>query len=167
MYIIEGLRKKYDILCDLVRPHITLVFPFDSALSKADMEAAITDTLADFSPFSMELSGLAWSDRWMFVPVTDGSDMIVKMHEVLYDKHFSQFKSSWLKAYTPHLTVGQFRSEEEAQRVYGIEKHLTESFVCKVKKISVEIIGDNDESILEMEYGLRGADTCIKKGDLV
>lgn len=31
--IINNIRKKYDPLADLILPHITLVFPFDSEMS--------------------------------------------------------------------------------------------------------------------------------------
>ena len=32
MEIIDNIRKKYDPLAELVRPHITLVFPFESQM---------------------------------------------------------------------------------------------------------------------------------------
>jgi len=41
MHIIERLRKKYDPLCNLVQPHITLVFPFESACTERDIEFAL------------------------------------------------------------------------------------------------------------------------------
>ena len=155
MDIIEGLRKKYDPLYGLVQPHITLVFPFESELSQADIGAAIESALAQFSTFSIELNGLAQLERWMFFNVTKGEDMIAKIHEALYAESFSQFKPSWLKQYTPHLTVGQFGSAHEAQKAYEMEKHQTETFACTVEKISVEIIGEKDESIIEVERRLK------------
>jgi len=38
MEIIDNIRKQYDPLADLVRPHITLVFPFESPLSNMQLE---------------------------------------------------------------------------------------------------------------------------------
>ena len=155
MHVIEGIRKKYDPLCDLVQPHITLVFPFESELSTCDIEDALKQVLAEVSSFSIELRGLTQFEQWIFLNVTRGGDIISKIHESLYCKCFSRFKPSWLKNYMPHLTVGQFPSAFEAQKVYEVEKCQAETFHCVVKKIYVEIIGENEESIIETEYELR------------
>ena len=36
--VINDIRKKYDPLVDLVLPHITLVFPFDSELTNEELK---------------------------------------------------------------------------------------------------------------------------------
>jgi len=154
MHVIEGIRKKYDPLCDLVQPHITLVFPFEAELSKCDIEDAFEQVFAEVSSFSIELRGLVQFEQWVFLNVTKGGDIISEIHESLYRKCFSRFKPSWLKNYEPHLTVGQFSSVVEAQKAYEVEKCLTETFICLVKKIHVEIIGENEESIIEIEHEL-------------
>ena len=37
MEIIDNIRKQYDPLAELVRPHITLVFPFESQISNEEL----------------------------------------------------------------------------------------------------------------------------------
>ena len=37
MEIIESIRKKYDPLYQLVKPHITVVFPFDMDVSNEEL----------------------------------------------------------------------------------------------------------------------------------
>ena len=155
MHSIKAFRKKHDPLYGLVRPHITLVFPFESGYSQTEIEAALAQALAEVPPFAIELKGLMQDRQWIFLDVTQGRDTIVEIHKNLYAKHFSQYRPSWLQEYTPHVTVGQFKSSLEAQNVYETENHLTESFTCVVQAISVEIIGENEESILETEYQLR------------
>jgi len=39
--IIDGIREKYDPLSNNVRPHITLVFPFESNISKVDLQDSL------------------------------------------------------------------------------------------------------------------------------
>ena len=112
------------------------------------------NALIGIPPFFVELGGLSQSDRWLFLNVTKGDDIISEIHEVLHSRHFSRFKPSWLKEYKPHLTVGQFNSACEARKVYELEKHLAETFTCTVNKISVEVIGENEESIVESEHRL-------------
>ena len=37
MEIIESIREKYDLLYQLVKPHITVVFPFDMDVSNEEL----------------------------------------------------------------------------------------------------------------------------------
>ena len=58
MEIIDSIRKKYDPLADLVRPHITLVFPFQSDITDAKLGSHIENAIAGISPFSLHLAGI-------------------------------------------------------------------------------------------------------------
>lgn len=57
--IINDIRKKYDPLVDLVSPHITLVFPFESDLSNEELNLYIKECLSDIHPFKIELEGFS------------------------------------------------------------------------------------------------------------
>ena len=154
MHIIEGLRQKYDPLYSLVQPHITLVFPFESELTVNNIKSVLEKNLASITPFYIEVQGVQCSDRWMYLKVTQGEEFIVQIHERLYQQYFSRFKPNWLKLYKPHLTVGQFNSAYEAKQAYEIEKCQTDKFSCIVNTITVETIGNNEESIIEIEHRL-------------
>lgn len=39
--VINSIRDKYDPLAKLVKPHITLVFPFDSEITNEQLEVAL------------------------------------------------------------------------------------------------------------------------------
>ena len=43
--IINDIRKKYDPLANLVLPHITLVFPFDSKLTNEELNLYMRESL--------------------------------------------------------------------------------------------------------------------------
>ena len=55
----------------------------------------------------------------------------------------------------PHITAGQFRSLEEANNAYEKERNFDKIFTCLADRISVEIIGNDAESIIESEYFLQ------------
>ena len=57
--IIDNIRKKYDPLAGLVRPHVTLVFPFESSMSNGELERVLNDRLMFIKPFKLRLAGVS------------------------------------------------------------------------------------------------------------
>ncbi len=55
--VINRIREKYDPLKGYVKPHITLVFPFESDISSAELHEHIKTTLCDCSPFKLTMQG--------------------------------------------------------------------------------------------------------------
>jgi len=53
MDIIEGLRKQCDPLSNLVRLHITLVFPFESKLSQSEIDAILKKIQTSFDNWTV------------------------------------------------------------------------------------------------------------------
>jgi len=150
--LINRLREKYDPLADKVRPHITLVFPFESSLSMDEIAEILRDRLAGIKPFQVSVNGLSSLGRWMFLNMSGGADSLCKIHDTLYEHEFVKYKPVWLKTYTPHITVGVFDSPEEAEKACEMEKDFRHVFTCLVDKVTVEIIGDDERSIIEVEY---------------
>ena len=53
--IIDEIRDRYDPLAKLVRPHITLVFPFESEMTNDEIEEKLTSSLKGVKPFELIL----------------------------------------------------------------------------------------------------------------
>ena len=53
--IIDNIRKQYDPLAALVKPHITLVFPFESPMSNEELKHILNKRLQDAKPFQLTL----------------------------------------------------------------------------------------------------------------
>lgn len=56
--IIDDIRKKYDPLSEHVRPHITLVFPFESDIEASKLKEHIENVISGMMPFDIKLSGI-------------------------------------------------------------------------------------------------------------
>lgn len=56
---IDKIRNKYDPLAKLVRPHITIVFPFDIEMSNDDLSQILDTRLNGIEPFEIELQGFS------------------------------------------------------------------------------------------------------------
>lgn len=54
----------------------------------------------------------------------------------------------------PHMTIGNFTSREDLNIAFKDTELIKESFSTIVDKISVEIIDENEDSIIEIEIDL-------------
>ncbi len=151
--VIDSIRDRYDPLAKLVRPHITLVFPFESDMSNEELSDILDKRLSGISAFDIEMKGFTkHSDIWgntLFLDIVKGQDSIRKIHDVLYENEFKEYNLGF--EYYPHMTVGKLESEEEMDEAYEAIKSVDDVFRTRVNKISVEMIGKNEESIIIIE----------------
>ncbi|SHH32965.1 2'-5' RNA ligase superfamily protein [Clostridium collagenovorans DSM 3089] len=156
--VINDIRKKYDPLVDLVLPHITLVFPFDSDLSNKELSLHLKECLSGIKEFSIELEGFSKREdeygNYLFLNVVQGEDIIKNIHHKLYKGKLKQFNN--VNDYAPHMTVGKLSSTELLYEAYDYVSECNEKFSTVVKKISVEVIGEQEESIIIIEQELNG-----------
>ncbi|TWH80390.1 2'-5' RNA ligase family protein [Sedimentibacter saalensis] len=156
--VINDIRKKYDPLADLVLPHITLVFPFDSELTNEELNLHLKECLSDIQPFKMELEGFSKQinnyGNYLLLNVVQGIDEIKNIHDRLYKGRLKQFDAGY--DYVPHMTVGNLSSIDLLNKAFDDVNKCNDIFSTVVKKISVEMIGDNEESIIIIEHELNG-----------
>lgn len=157
MEIIDNIRKQYDPLYDLVQPHITLVFPFESHISNEELAKVLKLRLQEIQPFELKLGGISKHEdafgNYLFLNVIQGAKEIDFIHRTLYDNEFKEFDKGL--PYIPHMTIGNLSSAELLNSAYNNTKAVDITFSTVVKKISVEMIGDNEESIIVIEQELK------------
>lgn len=154
--VIDKIRKKYDPFADLVLPHITLVFPFDSELTNEELNLYLKECLSGIHPFKAELEGFSKQENrygnYLFLNVVQGMDVIKNIHERLYKDKLKQFDAGY--DYVPHMTVGKVSSLELLDKALNDVNKCNDKFSTVVKKISVEMIGEHEESIIVIEHEL-------------
>lgn len=156
--VIEDVRRRYDPNYKNVAPHITLVFPFESRISRQDIEKHVAKVIGDMQCFMLKLHGIKrmyGENYYLMLGVLEGMENIHELHERLYTGILRQFKPNWPGGFMPHMTIGQFESRDELNEAYNDLIHIKEIFSARICKISVEIIGKKSESIIEFEYNLR------------
>lgn len=155
--VINNIRKKYDPLADLVLPHITLVFPFESEISNEELYLYLDGCLCDMHPFEIELKGFTKQENvygnYLFLKVVKGIDMIKNIHDALYKNKLKQFDRGY--EYVPHMTVGKISSIELLDRAFNDVNKCKDKFITMINKISVEMIGEHEESNIVIEYFLK------------
>lgn len=154
--VINSIRKKYDPLADLVLPHITLAFPFDSELTNEELNLYLKECLSNIQPFKVELAGFSKQEdkygNYLFLNVVQGTEVIKNIHDMLYRDKLKQFDVGC--DYVPHMTVGKVSSKELLDKAFDDVSKCNDKFSTVVKKISVEMIGDHEESIIIIEHEL-------------
>ena len=157
MEIIDRMRRNYDPLADLVRPHITLVFPFHSDIADAELGSHIENAISGIRPFSLQLAGIFKQEdafgNYLFLDVKEGKKQLIQLHDRLYSGALSSFSSEI--PYSPHMTLGNLENRNALHAAYEAVKSISESFSTVADTISVEKIGKQGESIILMEKKLK------------
>lgn len=153
MEIIRNIRKRYDPLAELVAPHITIVFPFKSKMSNEELSQVLAKRLKGIKSFDIELSGISkQTDRfgnYLFLNLNKGIEETCSIHQHLYENEFKEFNVGI--EYAPHMTIGNLPDVHSLNDAYTAIQPLDCVFHTTVNKISVEMIGDHDESIIIIE----------------
>lgn len=157
--IIDKIREQYDPLANHVRPHITLVFPFDSDIKTIELKEHISTVLSDITSFEIILNGITPTNnfgRYLFLNIKKVKNEIIELYKRLYTGILEDHFPVWLKGKTflPHMTVGNFDNEEKFEIAAKETVNINDSFKTIVNKVSVEIIDENEDSIIEMEIEL-------------
>lgn len=156
MEIIDDIRNRFDPLAQLVRPHITIVFPFESEMSNEELAVILKNRLKQIKPFALQLGGFSIQEdtfgNYLFLNVLQGEEEIRAIHQLLYKNEFKQFDLGL--PYKPHMTVGKLLTVDLLKDAYEQVKTMNATFGTTVRKISVEMIGENEESIIVIEKEL-------------
>ena len=145
---IQSIREKYDSLYTNIRPHITLIFPFESELNEKDILKNIKKTLVNTKEFSASFQQVSgdFKNGYVWLEADEGREDFIQIHDVLYQNEL--FKPYQRKdiPYIPHITIGQSLSQSEATWLAkDIGKNIGE-FKTIINKVSVERILDNNNS---------------------
>lgn len=146
---IQELRDKYDPLTNLIAPHITIAFPFSDNISNEELIKKLTNLLKDFKPFTIVFKGLSISyDNYIFLNCIQGNQEIIQLHDKIYEQILpSHFKKS-IK-YIPHITLGVANNIDNLNA-------FEDEFKIIVDEISIELIGEHEESIIIKNIKLGG-----------
>ena len=158
--LIDSIRKKYDPIANQVRPHITLVFPFESNIETSKLKEHIETMVWDINPFHITLRGITPSSlggNYLFLNIKEGNSQIIEIHKRLYGRILNEFCPPWLRdiEFLPHMTVGCISDLEAFENAIEETKNIDDIFETTVESISVEIIDENEDSIIELNVPLR------------
>lgn len=152
---IQAVRERFDPLANFIAPHITLVFPFESELSTAELREHLLSSLAGAKKFSVRLNGITGDDRdgYLFLNVKQGNDSIIDLHDRLYSGALKPFLFRKV-TYCPHMTVGRIEQQDAFDQALEELKRFSGSFEAQIDRLYVENIDSKEQSTIELAFDL-------------
>lgn len=139
--IIDDIRNNYDRLANLVRPHITLAFPFKDEMSNEDLISKLSTLLKSYSTFEVTFKGISLSDdNYVLLNCIKGNSILIDLHNEIYEKLIPNHLKKTIN-YIPHITLGQADNLENFS-------NFNYEFTTIINEVSVEFIGEHEESII-------------------
>jgi 2'-5' RNA ligase len=103
---IEAFRAEHDPRARAIAAHVTLVFPFASALTSVQIAAHVRRVAARWPVLPVEIFGSdAFAAQWLYLRVTRGRQALMELHGRLYRGVLAPFLRHDFP-YEPHLTIG-------------------------------------------------------------
>ncbi|HTE45067.1 MAG TPA: 2'-5' RNA ligase family protein [Gemmatimonadaceae bacterium] len=107
---IDRLRAKFDPLALAIAPHITLVFPFESDITTADLVAHVENALSGMSSFPIRLARVVGhANEYLYLNIERGGAGLIELHTRLYSGSMAPHRSLE-HTYAPHLTIGRLQT---------------------------------------------------------
>jgi 2'-5' RNA ligase len=103
---VEAFRAEHDPRTRAIPGHVTLVFPFASALTSVQVAAHVRRVAARWPLLPVEMAGSdAFEARWLYLRVTRGREALAELHDRLHRGVLAPFLRHDFP-YVPHLTIG-------------------------------------------------------------
>ena len=152
---IQAVRERFDPLAGYIAPHITLVFPFESALSTEELREHMSHALKGVKRFSVQLCGITGDFRegYLFLNVKRGNDPIIDLHDRLYQGVLEPFLFRKV-TYCPHITVGRLEQQTEFDQALAELAGFSEQFEAEIDRVFVENIDSSERSTIELVFDL-------------
>ncbi len=125
---LEAFRARHDPMAALIPAHVSLVFPFPTALTRLQVEAHVKRVVADWPPIPVSFRAVRMhANEFVFLMASRGADAIVALHDRLYSRSLLPYLRRDL-AYEPHITIARNASfpaleaaRDEAREAFGRE----------------------------------------------
>ena len=104
---IEALRARHDPMGTHVAAHLTLVFPFPTALSTLQLETHVRKVAAGWPPLPVTFRAIRGvGNEFVFLMAQRGSAAVTQLHDKLYARSLRQYLRSD-RDYEPHITIAR------------------------------------------------------------
>jgi len=104
---IEAFRARHDPAAKDVRAHLSLVFPFPTALTRLQVETHVRRVLGRTPPLPVTFRRVRLeANEFVFLMASRGAASIVALHDRLYTRSLRQHLRRDLP-YEPHITIAR------------------------------------------------------------
>jgi 2'-5' RNA ligase len=104
---IEAFRRRHDPMASLSPAHVSLVFPFPTALKRLQVETHVRRVVSLWPPLPVSFRGVRLhANEFVFLMAARGATSVVALHDKLYTRSIRPHLRRDL-AYEPHITIAR------------------------------------------------------------
>lgn len=116
---IEAFRREHDPAADLIAAHVSLVFPFATALTQLQIETHVRRVVSRWPPIPVSFRAIRMeANEFVFLMAARGAASIVELHDRLYTRSLAAHLRREF-TYAPHITIARHREWPELEAAYG------------------------------------------------
>ena len=123
---VEAFRGRHDPMASIIAAHLTLVFPFPTALTRLQVETHVKRVASRWPPIPVTFRAVRMhANEFVFLMASRGSASITALHDRLYTRSIRPYLRADLP-YEPHITIARHASLpaleaafDEAREAFG------------------------------------------------
>jgi 2'-5' RNA ligase len=152
-----ALRDRYDPLASNIPAHLTLVSPFEDAISDGTLYAHVREAVADMAHFPVVFGQVTGhEDEYLFLNVKRGNDELIHLRDTLYSGALAAHLVR-RRTFVPHVTVGRL-APGDLPAALERTSSLTTPIQAEVHTVSVYRVEPDGSRPIVFEVPLRTAD---------
>lgn len=133
---VEAFRARHDPMAELVAAHLTLVFPFPTALSRLQIETHVRRVVSRWPPIPVTFRRTRTeANEFLFLMASRGAASIMALHDRLYTRSLAPHLRRDLP-YGPHITLARYA---EFPRLEAAAAEAEDEFVDELSDIIREV----------------------------
>jgi 2'-5' RNA ligase len=147
---IEALRRKHDPAADLIAAHLTLVFPFHTALSALQVETHVKRVAARWPPIPVTFRRpRIHANEFVFLMAARGAASIVALHDAFYTRSLRPHLRLDMP-YEPHVTLARQPDLPALERAHAeAQESLPGEYEDMMREVALlSVAGDGKIDIL-------------------
>ena len=115
---IEAFRARHDPMASLIPAHLSLVFPFATALTRLQIETHVKRTVSRWPPVPVSFRAVRMhANEFVFLMASRGAESVLALHDRLYSRSLLPYLRRDLP-YEPHITIARNASFPALEAAY-------------------------------------------------
>lgn len=129
---VEAFRRRHDPMAALVPAHLTLVFPFATALTRLQVETHVKRVASRWPCVPVTFRAVRlYANEFVFLMASRGAQSVSALHDALYTRSLLPYLRRDL-AYEPHVTIARNADFSALEAAYDEARGQFGREVCDV-----------------------------------
>jgi 2'-5' RNA ligase len=141
---VEAFRRRHDPMAALIPAHLTLVFPFPTALKRLQVETHVKRVVSRWPALPVSFRAVRMeANEFVFLMAARGAESVVALHDALYTRSFRPALRRDLP-YDPHITLARNASLAALEAAFdGARDEFGRELSGTMREVSLLAVGSD------------------------